>query len=157
MNVEKLGNMLNACKGAIKWVGAQPNPVIAWETCERGDWLIWLVARVGMGDVVTELVRTCVDTAGDATIAAIHTASYAYAVDAAVWASRAVSHAASYARAADAADAASHAAAAASAGAAAHAVVDAAAHARELAALADLVRERVDFSEVSGSLERFTK
>ena len=33
---------LKACEEAIKWVG-EKTPEEAWNTCERGDWMWWLI------------------------------------------------------------------------------------------------------------------
>ena len=35
-----------ACNDARKWLRDQPDPVTAWNSCERGDWLLWIAARV---------------------------------------------------------------------------------------------------------------
>lgn len=35
---------LNACDDARKWVGGK-SLTEAWNTCERGDWMLWLVGR----------------------------------------------------------------------------------------------------------------
>ena len=37
---------LDACRGSIEWAETQPDMSTAWNNCERGDWLIWLVSRV---------------------------------------------------------------------------------------------------------------
>jgi hypothetical protein len=37
---------LRACDSAIAWASTQPNAATAWAACERGDWLLWLAARV---------------------------------------------------------------------------------------------------------------
>jgi hypothetical protein len=36
---------LNACSEAIEWVGNK-SFTVAWETCERGDWMLWLSKAV---------------------------------------------------------------------------------------------------------------
>ncbi len=35
----------NACRDAIDWAKAQPSFKKAWETCERGDWILWIAAK----------------------------------------------------------------------------------------------------------------
>jgi len=37
---------LQACSAAIEWAKTQPDLKTAWQNCERGDWMIWLVFRV---------------------------------------------------------------------------------------------------------------
>ena len=36
---------LSACSDAIEWVATQKNATEAWANCERGDWMMWLLAR----------------------------------------------------------------------------------------------------------------
>jgi len=42
-----------ACPEAIAWIGRRRSAKAAWDACERGDWLLWLVARL---DVKREIV-----------------------------------------------------------------------------------------------------
>ena len=37
---------IGACKEAVDWVGNQTR-AHAWKTCERGDWMIWLLVNKG--------------------------------------------------------------------------------------------------------------
>jgi hypothetical protein len=37
---------LGACDPAIEWATTQPSAEVAWQNCQRGDWLIWLAVRV---------------------------------------------------------------------------------------------------------------
>ena len=37
---------LGACEEALDWCKSQPSPEAAWDACPRGDWLIWIAARV---------------------------------------------------------------------------------------------------------------
>ena len=37
---------LGACRDAVEWAATQPSYAEAWETCQRGDWLLWLLGRV---------------------------------------------------------------------------------------------------------------
>jgi len=39
-------NKLGACEEAIEWLSSQTNLQQAWKNCERGDWLLWLVAAL---------------------------------------------------------------------------------------------------------------
>ena len=38
---------LHACIEAIEWVATQKSLAIAWKNCERGDWMLWLLAVKG--------------------------------------------------------------------------------------------------------------
>ena len=33
----------SACSGAVNWCDTQPDFATAWASCERGDWMLWLV------------------------------------------------------------------------------------------------------------------
>jgi len=39
---------LDACGGAVKWAREQPSYAQAWRICHRGDWLLWLAARLAV-------------------------------------------------------------------------------------------------------------
>ena len=39
---------LGACGEAVEWAKTQPSLKTAWNTCERGDWMLWLAARIGV-------------------------------------------------------------------------------------------------------------
>ena len=43
--IKKLNKML-ACKEAVKWAKEQPNKQAAWDSCERGEWLLWLLGKL---------------------------------------------------------------------------------------------------------------
>ena len=43
MNTDKLA-ALNACPDAVEWAKTQPSMKAAWANCERGDWMLWLLA-----------------------------------------------------------------------------------------------------------------
>ena len=34
------------CRDAIAWVRTQPNRQAAWDACERGDWMLWLLGSL---------------------------------------------------------------------------------------------------------------
>ena len=36
---------LHACKEAVAWASQYPSLSEAWAVCERGDWMLWLIAR----------------------------------------------------------------------------------------------------------------
>lgn len=36
---------LNACSEAIVWAGTYPSMQVAWDVCERVDWMIWLLSK----------------------------------------------------------------------------------------------------------------
>ena len=45
---------LNACEEAVEWCQTQPDLATAWATCERADWMLWLLEHTepeaGTGD-----------------------------------------------------------------------------------------------------------
>jgi len=41
---------LNACKDAIEWAANQKNYKEAWQSCERGDWMLWLAFKLNIDD-----------------------------------------------------------------------------------------------------------
>jgi hypothetical protein len=44
---------LGACDDAVRWVEATPGTAAdLWRTCERGDWLVWLLSEVGYSERV---------------------------------------------------------------------------------------------------------
>jgi hypothetical protein len=46
---DKLPN--HACEDAVEWCKTQPSVEAAWNNCERGDWMLWLLAQdVKQGD-----------------------------------------------------------------------------------------------------------
>ena len=36
----------NACRGAVVWARTQPSLAVAWATCKRADWMLWLAVRL---------------------------------------------------------------------------------------------------------------
>lgn len=51
-----------ACNAALDFVKSQPNPQVAWEKCERFDWMCWLLRRID-SSANRKLVRLAVKTA----------------------------------------------------------------------------------------------
>ena len=41
---------LNACSDARAWVLTQKDYKTAWQNCERGDWMLWLVKKLKIDD-----------------------------------------------------------------------------------------------------------
>ena len=39
---------LGACPEAVKWARGVATPECAWETCPRGDWLLWVAMKLGV-------------------------------------------------------------------------------------------------------------
>ena len=37
-----------ACYEAREWYASQPDTRTAWETCLRGDWMLWIAAAIGV-------------------------------------------------------------------------------------------------------------
>ena len=42
--IKKLEAMY-ACNEALEWLRGQPDPETAWNTCPRGDWMLWLIGK----------------------------------------------------------------------------------------------------------------
>ena len=36
---------LGACPEALRWAEKQKGPGLAWKSCARGDWMLWLLGR----------------------------------------------------------------------------------------------------------------
>ena len=170
MNHKDLLERLGACVEAQRWYDGRDSRE-AWEVCERGDWLLWVAARLGVDRKLLVLAACdCADSAlrhvpdgedrprkaieaarawclGEASInevrAAAHAACAAYAADAAACA------------AARAAACAAHAAACAAH--AAHAAAYAAdARTQSLAASADIVRRHMmPWTVIESAIENF--
>jgi hypothetical protein len=51
---------LGACPEAIKWVGNKTEQE-AWDTCHRGDWIIWLLRHRGKNLDSKKIIETCLD------------------------------------------------------------------------------------------------
>ena len=139
----------NACEDAIEWQEGK-DLTIVWQTCHRGDWMLWLAKRAGVekrllvltaahcANTVRHLMkdersRNAVDVAirygeGKATVEELQVAAYAayaayaYAADAAAAAAAAAAPAAAARAAAAAASDAARADAARAAAAAAASV-----------------------------------
>ena len=45
-----------ACIDARKWLRSQESAEKAWQSCERGDWLLWIAARLLTDDAGRKLV-----------------------------------------------------------------------------------------------------
>ena len=45
MNVDKLIK-LNACDPGVEWARTQKSQKAAWNNCERGDWMLWLLGKL---------------------------------------------------------------------------------------------------------------
>jgi hypothetical protein len=175
-NHSDLLRRLNACSEAREWYEGQDSQQ-AWLDCARGDWLLWIAARLDVDRTLIVLAacdcaelalrhvpagedrpRAAIDTArswarGEATIEAVRAA--AYAADAAADAAYAADAAADAAYAAADAAYAAHAAyvAAYAAADAAHAARAAdAAYAAELRRCAELVRRRISWDVIETAI-----
>ena len=170
----ELLSQLGACSEAREWA-VNRTLKQAWAECERGDWMLWLAARVGVDRrAIVCAACDCAETAWEhcadgatltAAILAVHIARewasgheeietvYAVAAVDAVYAAYAAADAADaaayavYAAAADAADAAAYAVYAADA--AADAASSASARRASLHASAKLVRARIPYSAIN--------
>ena len=56
--LEKLG----ACEDAVDWASQVSSLGEAWDSCERADWLLWLVARTSRRELVTLAACACART-----------------------------------------------------------------------------------------------
>ena len=36
------------CQEALAWVKSQPSMLLAWNNCERADWMLWLLEKVAL-------------------------------------------------------------------------------------------------------------
>jgi len=50
MNLSCLLSRLEACNEAKTWASTQPDLETAWATCERPDWMLWLLHNLGHQD-----------------------------------------------------------------------------------------------------------
>ena len=161
---------LRACSAAVEWARGQKSRQVAWEACERGDWMLWLLGtcagpdgsrkRKPLAMCAVDVAKLALPYAGKnrAVCLRVYRAVKAwhegqasiedvrFAADAAYAASAAASAAAD--ASADAADAAYAASAAASAAAdasaaatATYAAASAASRSNTLAKAADIVRK----------------
>jgi hypothetical protein len=166
MSVKEKLEKLNACRGAIEWV-SDKDAKTAWETCERGDWMLWIAKRQGVN--IKQLTLAKVKCASlvkhlmkdDRSLKALEVAEKFALGEATIDELRAAAHAAdavAYAYAAyAAADAADADAAAYAAAYAAYAAVDAAAYAADgayvvrsdiLLKAANICREVISFDDL---------
>ena len=58
MNTIKIIRKFHSCHLAIKWAKAYDDPCVAWERCDRGDWLLWISAKLGV-DRRTIVLSAC--------------------------------------------------------------------------------------------------
>ena len=45
------------CREALEWYNKQPNFQTAWETCYRGDWMLWFATKIGVNDRLITLAK----------------------------------------------------------------------------------------------------
>ena len=93
-----------ACSEAVRWARTQPSFAVAWRTCERGDWMLWLAVQMGVRRelvwVACQVARTAlkyVPTGEDRPRIAIETAEAWARGEATTGEVRAAAAAASYA------------------------------------------------------------
>lgn len=78
--VEKL-KALHACDEAVEWISYRRSPETAWKNCNRGDWMLWLLGKLGKR-VPKEKLATTTAAYADAYAAAADAAIAATAADA---------------------------------------------------------------------------
>ena len=62
--IDKL-KQLNACEDAVDWCANYPSLEEAWQACHRGDWMLWLIARVNPGEPGSRKRRKIARAAAD--------------------------------------------------------------------------------------------
>ena len=174
---------LNACREAIIWVKSQKSIPLAWELCERGDWMLWLAKMLDIDDKTLTMAKAmcvkqvehlmknqrsknalqaCFDYVNgkitrkelDAAAAdAADDADAAYAAYAAYAADAAAAAADAYTYAYAYAADAADAAYAADAADAAYAAADAGARQSAHKACADLIRKRIPLDVIATAIE----
>jgi hypothetical protein len=51
---------LNACSDAVEYVETQKSPALAWQNCDRGDWMLWMAKKLNVDDRLLTLAKaTC--------------------------------------------------------------------------------------------------
>lgn len=55
----------NACSESVEWVSAQPDQSLAslWQSCQRGDWMLWAHRRTDTGGRYAEIAFRAADRA----------------------------------------------------------------------------------------------
>jgi hypothetical protein len=48
MKVTEFLKKKSACKSAVEWAANQDDYKSAWESCERGDWMLWIAKKQGV-------------------------------------------------------------------------------------------------------------
>jgi len=56
MKTDKL-EKLNACREAIEYVREQKSAILAWQNCERGDWMLWLAKKLDVDDKALTMAK----------------------------------------------------------------------------------------------------
>jgi len=44
---------LSPCRAAAEWLETQPDVVTSWNTCHRGDWMMWLLIKLPVAKEVS--------------------------------------------------------------------------------------------------------
>jgi hypothetical protein len=67
--MNRLADMIppDACESSSRWLNSLPDgttPYAAWRKCKRGDWLLWIIARIGVErKLVIEAAGLCAEQA----------------------------------------------------------------------------------------------
>jgi len=60
MDIERALKNIGACREGAEWATEQPDPSTAWATCERADWMLWLLGRLaGPPDSYSRMRLVC--------------------------------------------------------------------------------------------------
>jgi len=64
----------NPCPGAVEWCEQFPDLQQAWEACERGDWMLWLLGELAADATYSRAayVAYVADAAADVAYVAAH-------------------------------------------------------------------------------------
>jgi hypothetical protein len=63
MDLKQLLMKHSACREACEWGGGK-TPQQAWRTCHRGDWMLWIAAKVGVErKALVRIACDCVEPA----------------------------------------------------------------------------------------------
>ena len=46
-----------ACQEAVAWTATQPDRQTAWDSCDRGDWMLWLLSSDVADDVPVDALQ----------------------------------------------------------------------------------------------------
>uniref|UniRef100_A0A6M3J4W9 Uncharacterized protein n=1 Tax=viral metagenome TaxID=1070528 RepID=A0A6M3J4W9_9ZZZZ len=69
MNWTRKLKLMNACKEAVKWCENYDSPEEAWQACEQGHWMLWLLGKLSGGPETDSRKKLVLATCGCARLA----------------------------------------------------------------------------------------